>query len=98
MWGQIGLFPDLRMANLKASKKSIRKDLKRTTQNRWWKSRVREATKNVLIAVEGKKKTDAETALKTAMTEIAKASDRGVIHANTASRKVSRLSRLVSAL
>ncbi len=86
------------MATHKSAVKRHRQSLKKQQHNRWWKSRVRLATKGVTEAVEKKKKKDAAEALKAAMTEISKAKTHGVMHANTASRKVARLSKLVASL
>ena len=86
------------MATHKSAVKRHRQSLKRQQHNRWWKSRVRLVTKGVTEAVAKKKKKDAAEALKAAMTEIDKAKTHGVMHANTASRKVSRLSKLVASL
>lgn len=86
------------MATHKSAIKRHRQSEKRETENRWWKSRIRTATKLVTDAVEAKKKEEAAGALKKAMTEIDKACREGVITANTASRKISRLSSRVSSL
>ncbi len=86
------------MATHKSAIKRHRQGEKRETHNRWWKSRVRTATKKVLDAVESKKKDEAAGALKEAMGEIDKACREGVIAQNTASRKIARLSARVSSL
>ena len=86
------------MANHKSALKRIRQTAKKQTSNRFWKSRVRTASTSVIEAVEKKDKKKAQTALVAAMKEIDKASGKGVIHSNTASRKVARLSKAVSAL
>jgi small subunit ribosomal protein S20 len=86
------------MANHKSALKRDRQSKKLQTMNRFWKSRVRTAAKTVLEAVEKKDKKTAATSLVAAMKEINKASSKKVIHRNTASRKISRLSKAVSAL
>ena len=86
------------MATHASAEKRHRQSLKKQTHNRWWKSRVKTATKNVLDAVAKKDKKKAEETLRVAMAEIKKARKEGVIHANNASRKVSRLSKHVSSL
>lgn len=86
------------MANHKSALKRDRQSKKLQTMNRFWKSRVRTAAKTVLEAVEKKDKKTAATSLQAAMKEINKASSKKVIHKNTASRKISRLSKAVSAL
>ncbi len=86
------------MATHKSAEKRQRQGKKHEQRNRWWKSRVRTASKKVLEAVELKKKDEAGTALKAAMVEIQKAATKGAIHKSTASRKVSRLSARVASL
>lgn len=86
------------MANHISAIKRDRQNKKRQTQNRFWKSRVRTVTKTVLEAVEKKDKKTAQTSLIAAMKEIDKASSKKVIHSNTASRKIARLSKAVAAI
>ena len=54
--------------------------------------------KKVNAAIEAGDKAVAAEALKNAISEIDKAQSKGVYHANTASRKVARLSKAVSAM
>lgn len=86
------------MANHISAIKRDRQNKKRQTQNRYWKSRVRAVSKSVLEAVEKKDKKAAQTSLVAAMKDIDKASGKKVIHTNTASRKIARLSKAVAAL
>lgn len=86
------------MANHKSALKRDRQSKKLQTLNRFWKSRVRTAAKNVLEAVEKKDKKAAQTSLQAAMKEIDKAAGKKAIHSSTASRKISRLSKAVAAL
>lgn len=86
------------MANHISAIKRHRQSEKRATFNRWWKSRVRSSTKDVLEAVESGDKKKAEPLLVAAIKEIGKASSKGVYHKKTASRKVARLSKKVSTL
>lgn len=86
------------MANHDSAIKRHRQSLNKAEYNRWWKSRVKTAAKTVAEAAAKKDKAGAETALKAAMKEIGKAKVKGVLHKNTAARKVSRLSTLVSGL
>lgn len=78
--------------------KRDRQNKKRQTINRFWKSRVRTASKSVLEAVEKKDTKVAQTTLKAAMKEIDKAASKKVIHNSTASRKISRLSKAVAGI
>ncbi len=86
------------MATHISAEKRFRESLRKQTHNRWWKSRIRTAAKLVEDAVGKKDKKLAGEKLRAAVKEIGKARAKGVIHANTASRKVSRLSLLVSKL
>jgi len=86
------------MANHTSSKKAIRQIKKRTAQNGARTSRIRTFIKKVeLLLVDGKKP-EAGIALKEAEAEIMRGVSKGTIHKNTASRKVSRLSKKVKAL
>jgi small subunit ribosomal protein S20 len=86
------------MANHASAIKRDRQNKKKQTMNRFWKSRVRTASKSVLEAVEKKDKKAAQTSLAAAMKEIDKAAGKKVIHASTASRKISRLSKAVASV
>lgn len=86
------------MANHISAIKRDRQNKKRQTLNRFWKSRVRTVTKSVLEAVEKKDKKTAQTTLQAAMKDIDKAAGKKVIHSNTASRKIARLSKAVAAI
>lgn len=86
------------MANIKSAKKRIVVAQVRTERNKAIKSGVKTAIKKVNAAVEAGDKAAAEAALKVAVSEIDKAQAKGVYHANTASRKVARLSRDVAAM
>jgi small subunit ribosomal protein S20 len=84
------------MANHPSAEKRHRQAEKRREHNRFWKSRIRNAAKKVTDAVAKKDKKAAEASLKTVMAEVMKAEKEGVIHANTASRKIARISRAVA--
>jgi len=86
------------MANTPQSKKRIRRNAKRTDINTNRVSRIRSFVKKVEAAIEGGDKTAAAAALKDAQPELARGVARGVLHRNTASRKLSRLTKRVSAL
>ena len=86
------------MANSPQAKKRIRRNDNRALINGARKSRIRGFVKKVETAcTEGDKKAAAE-ALKVAQPEIAKGVSKGVIHKNTAARKMSRLSKRIAAL
>jgi len=61
-------------------------------------SRIRTFVKKVEAAIEGGDKETAQNALRAAQPELARGVARGVLHKNTASRKMSRLSKRVAAL
>lgn len=84
------------MANIKSAKKRILVSEVRTERNKAIRSKVKTYVKKVQAAVEAGEKAAAEAALRDAISEIEKAQSKGVYHANTASRKVSRLSKAVA--
>lgn len=86
------------MANTPQSKKRIRRNAKRSEINTNRVSRIRSFVKKVEAAIEGGDKTAAAEALKQAQPELARGVARGVLHKNTASRKLSRLTKRVSGL
>ncbi len=86
------------MAHHKSAQKAIRQTERRTAVNRARVSRVRSFIKKVETALEtGDKKLAAE-ALKLAQPEIHRGVRAGVLHSNTASRKLSRLSARIKSL
>ncbi len=86
------------MANTPQAKKRIRRNATRATINHARISRIRTFIKEVESAVAAGKKKEAAEALKKAQPELARGVARGVVHKNTASRKLSRLSKRVAAL
>lgn len=86
------------MANTPQAKKRIRRNANRATINHARVSRIRTLVKQVESALAAGKKTEAAEALKMAQPEMARGVARGVLHKNTASRKLSRLSKRVAAL
>ena len=86
------------MANTKSAKKMVRKIAGRTEVNKSRKSRIRTFIRKVEEAVASGDKTAAVTALKAAEPEIMRGVTKGVVHKNTAARKLSRLSARVKAL
>ena len=86
------------MANTPQAKKRIRRNANRSTINHSRVSRIRSFIKAVESAIATGKKKDAAEALKQAQPEIARGVARGVIHKNTAARKISRLSKRVASL
>ena len=86
------------MANTPQAKKRIRRNAKRQVINHSRVSRIRTFIMAVEAAIATGKKSDAAEALKKVQPEIAKGVSKGVIHKNTAARKVSRLSKRVAQL
>ena len=86
------------MANTTSAKKATRKIARRTAVNKTRRSRVRSFIRKVEEAIASGDLAVATEALKAAQPEIQRAATRGVLHGNTASRKVSRLAQRVKAL
>jgi len=86
------------MANTSSAKKATRKIARRAAINKNRRSRVRNYVRKVEEALASGDKAAAEVALQAAQPELMRAAGKGVLHANTASRKVSRLARRVKAL
>ncbi len=86
------------MPNTPNAKKAVRKIAKRTLVNKNRVSRMRTFIRKVEEAVASGDKNEAAEAFKAAQPEIMRAAQKGVIHKNTASRKVSRLHKTVAAL
>jgi small subunit ribosomal protein S20 len=86
------------MANTPQAKKRIRRNANRAAINHSRISRIRTFIKAVETAIASGKKKDAAEALKSVQPEIARGVARGVIHKNTAARKISRLSKRVASL
>lgn len=79
------------MAHHPSAKKRIRQTERRTEVNRARVSRIRTFVKKVELAINGGDAAAAQAALKEAQPELMKGAQAGVLHKNTASRKVSRL-------
>ena len=86
------------MANIKSAKKRILVNKTKADRNKSIKSSVKTAIKKVYAAIDAKDKAAAQSALLAATSAIDKATKKGVYHKNNASRKVSRLSKAVSAM
>jgi len=86
------------MANTPQARKRIRRNEARALVNGNRLSRIRTFVKKVEAALEGGDKSAATEALAAAQPELARGVARGVLHRNTASRKLSRLTKRVAAL
>lgn len=79
--------------NLSALKR-VRQAEKRQTRNKSVRTALKTLGKKLEAAVSSKKQEEVEKALRAAITAISKAASKGVIHKNTASRKISRLTKI----
>jgi len=86
------------MANSPQAKKRARQAERRTEVNKTRRTRIRTFLRKVEEAIAGGDKAVAFAALKDAQPEIMRGVTKGILHKNTASRKVSRLSARVKAL
>ncbi|MGE4545908.1 MAG: 30S ribosomal protein S20 [Pedobacter sp.] len=86
------------MANHKSALKRNRQAAVRNARNTHIRSSMRTFVKQVRTAVTAGNLEDAKTALDRAVPFIDKAATKGVIHKATASRKISRLVKLVNTL
>ena len=83
------------MANHKSAKKRIRRNANRAEINKSRISRIRTFVKRVETAIASGDRGTAQMALKEAQPELMRGVSKGVLHKNTASRKMSRLSARV---
>ncbi|MEK9849721.1 MAG: 30S ribosomal protein S20 [Candidatus Puniceispirillum sp.] len=86
------------MANHKSSKKRIIRNANRAVINGARMSRIRTFVKKVEMAIASGDANAARDALRAAQPELQRGVTRGVLHKNTASRKISRLNARVKAL
>lgn len=82
----------------KSAMKRARQTKKRALRNRVVKSMLKTLSKKVELEVANKNVEGAKIALNNVISTIDRATTKGVIHKNTASRKASRLTRLVNSL
>lgn len=85
------------MIRHKSAEKRARQEKKRRARNISIKSAAKTSVKTVLQSVDEKSENAAEV-LKSAASTLKKAAAKGVIHKNTASRKISRLTKKVNSL
>ena len=84
------------MANTKSAQKMVGKIAKRTSVNKARWSRIRTQIRKVEEWVVKGNKKQATEALRLAQPEIMRGAQKGLIHARTATRKVSRLAKRVA--
>ncbi|QCD53407.1 30S ribosomal protein S20 [Campylobacter sp. RM16192] len=86
------------MANHKSAEKRARQTIKRTERNRFYRTRLKNITKAVRVAVEAGDKEAALNALKDANKSLHSFVSKGFLKKQTASRRVGRLAKLVNTL
>lgn len=86
------------MANTPQSQKRARQNLARLTVNKARRSRIRTFLRRVEAAIASGNGEAAQSALKAAQPELMRGVTKGVVHKNTAARKMSRLSARVKAI
>jgi small subunit ribosomal protein S20 len=83
------------MANTSSAKKAARQTLRRTEINKSRRTRLRTEIRKVEEAIDSGDQNAARAALRAAEPVIVRTAQKGVLHANNASRKVSRLAKRV---
>lgn len=86
------------MANHASAQKRIRRNARRADINGARRGRIRTFIKKVELALAAGKAKEAEEALKVAQPEIQRGVAKGILHKNTAARKMSRLSSRIRAI
>ena len=86
------------MANSPQARKRIRQTARRTEVNKSRRTRMRNFIRRVEEAIASGDADAARDALRLAQPEIMRSANHGIVHKNTASRKISRLSSRVKAL
>jgi len=86
------------LANHKSTVKRARQNERRRLRNKSLKTRIKNIVKDVRLAVSEQSNEAALTKLDIAKSITDKAAKKGVIHRKTASRKISRLSRLINTI
>lgn len=86
------------MANTTSARKATRKIARRTAINKARRSLLRNSMRKVEEAIATGDRNAAAAALKSAEPVIMRAAQRGVVHKNNASRKVSRLAHRIAKL
>jgi len=86
------------MANHKSAEKRIRRNARRAEINGARRGRIRTFIKKIEAAISEGNAKEAETALQNAQPEIQRGVAKGIMHKNTAGRKISRLSARIKAL
>lgn len=87
------------MANIKSAKKQARQNVVKRDRNMARRTAIKTAVKKVLTSIEKSESLETiQELLKDAESKLARAQSKGVIHKNTAERKISRLAKKVAGL
>ena len=86
------------MPNKASAKKRLRQTTKKTTENKNRKTRIKTFVKKVEQAIVEGDQAAANEVFSAAQSEIMRGVTKGVVHRNTASRKISRLNSRVKGL
>ncbi len=86
------------MPNKASAKKRLRQTIKKTTENKNRKTRIKTFVKKVEQAIAQGDQDTANGVLRAAQSEIMRGVTKGVLHKNSASRKISRLNSKVKGL
>ena len=86
------------MANTKSAKKAARQAARRTVVNKSRRSRMRSAIRKVEEAIASGDRSQATAALAEAEPALIRSAQKGIVHRNSAQRKVSRLSHQIAKL
>ncbi len=86
------------MANHKQAAKRARQTIVKTERNRFFKARIKNVVKSVLVAIEANDKEAATSAMKTANKYLHHCVSKNILKKATAARKVGRLQVKVNAL
>ena len=86
------------MANTKSAKKAVRQITRRTAANKARRSHMRTSVRKVEEAIASGNKEAAQAALREAEPTMVRTAQKGLLHSRTASRKVSRLAKRISAM
>lgn len=85
------------MANIKSSKKDLRRSAKKRVVNTAIKTSLKTYVKKVRVAIAGGDAEATQAALTTAVKNLDKAAQRGVLHKNAAARRKSRIAKAAAA-
>ncbi len=86
------------MATHKSAVKRARQNETRRVRNQAYKTQAKTAVKEVRLAIENRALEEAQASLSRAVSILQKVQSKGIIHRNTASRRISRLTRQVNEL